>query len=165
MIEAQPGSLSNISQRGARLTVNWPVSLSNPTCVTCTGFSGADILTLLGEPNTLFMKVEKPPFFFHGAKFLASSEYLFDDELVSERVGVSSLERSSTEKLADCLRLGLIIRVSGLVLEEGGGPGRRSEFWYPEALVESSAPVPLDGFKGPLANSSELLPFRDWRAE
>ena len=96
--------------------------------MTCTGFSGADILTFRGEPRTLFTKVEKPPFFFHGAKFLASSEYLLDEELVADRVGVSSLERSSTEKLADCLKVGLMIRVSGLVLDKGGAPGLRREF-------------------------------------
>ena len=110
------------------LTVNWPVSLSKPTWVTWTGFSGAEIFTLRGEPRTLLTKLEKPLFFFHGAEFLASSEYLFDDEPVSERVGVRSLVRSSTEKLADCRNAGLIIRGSGLVCCSGGGPGRRKEF-------------------------------------
>ena len=109
--------------------MNWPVSLSNPTWVTCTGFSGADIFTLRGEPRTLFTKLENPLFFFHGAEALASSENLLDDELVSERVGVRSLDRSSTEKLADCRSEGLIIRGSGLVCDSGGGPGRRREFW------------------------------------
>lgn len=122
-------------------------------------------MTPRGEPNTLFIKVEKPPFFFHGAEFLASSEYLFDDELVSERVGVRSLERSSTEKLADCRRLGLIMRMSGLVLEKGGGAGRRREFWYPLALVESIVLRPPVASTDPLTSSSELFPFKDWRAE
>ena len=85
-----------------------------------------------GDPRTLFMKLENPLFFFQGAEFLppfASSEYLFGvTNPVSERGGVTSPDLSPTEKLADCLRAGLVILVSGLVCDNGGGPGRRKEF-------------------------------------
>lgn len=87
--------------------------------MTCTGFSGAEILTLLdrGEPKTLPMKEEMPLFFFHGVEFLASSEYLFDvDVPVSESAGVPLLiERSPMEKLADWRKDGLIILAFGVV--------------------------------------------------
>ena len=82
-----------------------------------------------GEPKTLFMKLENPPlFFFHGAELfppLASSEYRFELDPESERVGVMSESRSPTEKLADCLSAGAVIRDPGAVCESGGGAGRR----------------------------------------
>jgi len=103
-------------------TVNWPVSLSNPTCVTCTGFPGAEILTLLdlGEPKTLPIKEESPLFFFQGAELfpLASSEYLFEectDEVSAASGGVLFIERSPMEKLADWRKEGVIIFAFGVV--------------------------------------------------
>jgi hypothetical protein len=44
-------------------TVNWPVELSLPTCVTWTGFSGAEMSGFFGDPTKLVMKPEKPDFF------------------------------------------------------------------------------------------------------
>lgn len=102
-------------------TVNWPVSLSNPTCVTCTGFSGAEILTLfdLGEPKTLPMREESPLFFFHDAEPLplASSEYLLEECIddVSASGGVLFIDRSPIEKLADWRSEGVIILEFGVV--------------------------------------------------
>lgn len=84
-------------------TVNCPVSLSKPTCVTWTGFPGAEIFTARGEPRTLLTKLENPLFFRHGPEVLASSEYRLDAvRPVSERGGVMSTDRSTVEKLADC---------------------------------------------------------------
>lgn len=81
-----------------------------------------------GEPSTLFTKLENPLFFRHGA-VLASSEYLLEAvRLVSERGGVTSIDRSTVEKLADCLNGGLTILGSGEVCDRGGGAGRRREF-------------------------------------
>ena len=80
----------------------------------------------------LFIKLENPLFFFHGAEFLpplASSEYLFGVfKPTSERGGVASLDLSPVVKLADCLKAGLAILISGLVCDNGGGLGRRNEF-------------------------------------
>lgn len=103
-----------------RHTVNCPVSLSYPTCVTWTGFSGAEILTPLerGEPKTLPMKDDIPLFFFHVDEILlASSEYLLDDEVdeASPSGGVALIELSPIEKLADWRRAGLIIFAFGVV--------------------------------------------------
>lgn len=63
------------------------------------------------------MKEEMPLFFFHGAEFFASSEYLFDLIVAlseSYRVMLSD-ERSPIEKLADWRNDGLIILVFGVV--------------------------------------------------
>ena len=54
-------------------TVNSPVSVSYPTCVTWTGFSGADIAGLFGLPTRLFMKLENPVFFLGTLVSFASS--------------------------------------------------------------------------------------------
>jgi hypothetical protein len=43
----------------------------------------------------------------------------------------------SFEKLADCLNAGLVVCGIGVVWERGGGGGRLSEFWYPDAFVAS----------------------------
>ena len=78
--------------------------------MTCTGFSGAEILILLdrGEPRTLPINEDNPLFFFQGAELLelASSEYLLEEciEEVSGSGGVWVLvftKRSPIEKLAD----------------------------------------------------------------
>lgn len=87
-------------------------------------------MTFRGDPSTLFMKLENEPFFFHGAAFLASSEYLLgvaDPE--SGRGGAESTWRSPAEKLADCLKDGLVICSPGELCERGSGPGRRNAFW------------------------------------
>lgn len=114
-------------------TVNCPVSLSKPTWVTCTGFSGADILTLFerGEPKTLPIKLENPLFFFQGVEFFpfASSEYLLEEtDDVSASGGAALPERSPMEKLADWRKEGVIIFAFGVVYERGGGAGLRREF-------------------------------------
>lgn len=86
------------------------------------------------------MKDDIPLFFFHGAVFFpASSEYLFEDETdaPSASGGVTLVDRSPVEKLADWRNDGLIIFALGVVYDNGGGPGRRSEFWYPDAFVLS----------------------------
>jgi hypothetical protein len=67
-------------------------------------------------------------------------------------------------KLADCRKVGVTVFALGVVCDMMGGPGRRREFWYPVALVESSdwllasmwfepppPPPPMD--------SSEFFPF------
>jgi hypothetical protein len=51
------------------LTINFPVSLSYPTWVTCTGFSGAEILTRRGDPTKLFINPENPVFFLSATFF------------------------------------------------------------------------------------------------
>lgn len=57
------------------LTVNSPVSVSKPTCVTCTGFEGFDISGLFGFPNILLKSPAKPLFFLFVALFcLVSSD-------------------------------------------------------------------------------------------
>jgi len=115
-----------------------------------------------GDPRTLPIKEEIPLFFFHGVEFfLASSEYLFDDETETESVsgGVALTVRSPIEKLADWRKDGLIIFEFGLVYDSGGGAGRRREFWYPEAFVLSRVlRVP-----GCALNSSEVFSSKDWR--
>lgn len=58
-------------------TVNWPVELSYPTCVTWTGFSGAEINGFFGDPTRLFMKPENPDFFLSTLGILLS---LFSSE-------------------------------------------------------------------------------------
>ena len=86
-------------------------------------------MTFRGEPKTVVIKLEKELFFFHGAAFLASSEYLLGvPEPDPWEGGVVSLVRSPIEKLADCLKDGLIVRTSGVVCESGGGAGLRKEF-------------------------------------
>ena len=94
------------------------------------GFSGIPILTLRGEPRTLFTKPDSPLFFLHRVfPALASSECLFDDGVVkpvSDRGGVRSTDLSPTEKLADCRSEGVNIRGSGEVYDGGSG-GRRGE--------------------------------------
>ena len=58
--------------------MNWPVELSYPTCVTCTGFSGAEMTGFLGDPTSVLMRPEKPDFFLKtpGLGSFVSSEYL-----------------------------------------------------------------------------------------
>jgi len=89
------------------------------------------------------MSEEIPLFFFHDVVFFdpfASSEYRFDavDPLPESNRAGSVPDRSPMEKLADWRSDGLIIFAFGVVYDKGGGPGLRKEFWYPEALVESS---------------------------
>lgn len=85
---------------------------------------------LRGEPSMLFMKLEKPLFFFNATPELlfASSEYLLGLVApLSERGGVTSIGRSPVVKLIDDRSGGAIGRGSGLVMVcvRGGGGGRR----------------------------------------
>lgn len=79
------------------LTVNCPVSLSYPTCIICTGFSGAEILMFRGEPSILLTKDENPLFFRSGPgallplKPVGSSEYRLGLVVPSDRGGVISI--------------------------------------------------------------------------
>jgi hypothetical protein len=83
-----------------------------------------------GDPKTLVIKLENGLFFFHGAAFLASSEYLLGVlKPDPDGGGALSLVRSPIEKLADCRKDGFIVRMFGVVCESGGGPGRRKEVW------------------------------------
>ena len=50
-------------KRNREANVNWPVELSYPTCVTCTGFSGTEMTGFLGDPTSVLMRPEKPDFF------------------------------------------------------------------------------------------------------
>ena len=91
---------------GIGLTVNWPVSLSISTCVTCMGLEGVDIVGLRGVLLRPFTRLENSPFFFPSG--LASSEYLCRGlfaPLLSDRGGVTrSIMRPSCAKLCDCRR-------------------------------------------------------------
>jgi hypothetical protein len=107
------------------------------------------------------MKPEKPDFFriTPGFASLVSSEYRLG--LISwfspTRGGCFSLILSPAEKLADCRSGGLIIRGSGDVCDNGGGGGRRKEFWYPEAFVESNWFRMLVPSNGAPTNSCEVF--------
>ena len=86
-----------------------PVNGSKPTCVTCTGFSGAEMGGRLDEPTKLLTKLEKPLFFlmlFADPPLCASSLYrcLGDRDEASERGGVmlSMIDRLPAMKLVDC---------------------------------------------------------------
>lgn len=88
-------------------TVNCPVLESYPTCVTCTGFSGADMAGRFGAPTNEFIKLEKPLFFLVlPADSLASSLYLCvgllkpPDEVSDGCLGViSSILRPDSARL------------------------------------------------------------------
>lgn len=79
---------------------------------------------------------------------------------------MGSLDRSPTEKLADCRRDGLVIFALGVVCDGAGGAGRRArEFCRPGSLVKSSDGTRSDESEGVPITSSELFSFNDRRAE
>ena len=130
--------------------------------MTWTGFSGADIFTPRGEPiPILLMKPENPDFFLitPGLASLASSDNRFGDInwFSLTRGGCFSDILSPAEKLADGLKGGLINRGSGEVCDNGGGGGRRKEFWYPDAFVESKWFKMDDPSKGAPTNSWDVF--------
>ena len=107
--------------------MNWPVTLSYPTWVTCTGFSGAEMVGFFCEPTRLFMKPEKPPFLRCVADLgsLPSSEYLLgviDWFSVAERPPwvFSTMEGSMVLKLAEERRVGLADKSVPAVTSVGG---------------------------------------------
>jgi hypothetical protein len=53
------------------------------------------------------------------------------------------------------------MRGSGLVCDSGEGGGRRSEFWNPDALVESIWFKMLEPSKGAPMNSSDVFSLND----
>lgn len=112
----------------------------------------------------LLMRLEKPLFFLsrEALESLVSSEYRLEllaaaavVVFISGRGGVVSIGPSPVEKLADCFRVGVVMLALGVECAMMGGPGRRREFWYPDAFEESSALVELP----PPKNSSETRPF------
>ena len=82
-------------------TVNSPVLESYPTWVTCTGFSGAEMVGLRGVPTKLFIKLEKPLFFFSLLLSRASSLYRCRGLLLarSPRGCISSIRLPAAAKL------------------------------------------------------------------
>jgi hypothetical protein len=112
----------------------------------------------------LLMKPEKPDFLRITLGFVSfvSSEYLFGEIswFSPMRGGCFSPILSPAEKLADCRSGGLCMRGSGDVCAKGGGGGRRREFWYPEAFVESNwfrMELPSNGAP---TNSCEVFSLR-----
>lgn len=92
-------------------------------------------------PTKLFTNPENPDFFLEVALFgsFPSSEYLFGLKTwFSATRGGAVSDLSMPGKVAMDGNAGLMLRVSGLVCDKGGGGGRRKEFWKPEAFVESN---------------------------
>lgn len=91
------------------LTVNSPVSVSYPTCVTWTGFSGADMAGLRGDDR--LKKLEKPLFFLSALFSFASSLYLcravLSPPMSARAGGMSSIFRPVAARLCDNLTAGL----------------------------------------------------------
>lgn len=115
------------------LTVYCPVSLSTPTCVKCTGFSGAPIINF-GDPSMLFINLEKPLFFLDRAPNMIGSTPdnrclpLLSASLSGRGGVIFSIEcpfGGPPAKLADCRSRGVTRRLIASPFELLKEDGRR----------------------------------------
>lgn len=133
-----PAARTRIPTATSLHTVNSPDSGSYPTCVTCTGFSGADMAGLLGAPTKLFIKLENPLFFLNTFPLsFASSLNLCRGLLIpkSPRGGaMSSIRLPVAAKLWERRTSGfarvMLLWLCGICDDCVGRAAVRSECWW-----------------------------------